>query len=70
MRKCKFKEWNHETKSYNEDIGWFHQWGSDFKEYESGPSNVTLGIIERDDGRVVAVHLENITFLDKPGEIR
>lgn len=46
--------------------GLFHQWGSDFEEFESGPANYTVAIIELDDGSVVTAQPDKVIFLDKP----
>ena len=43
----------------------FHQFGSDYIEFESWPGNITTAIVEWPDGTVESVVLEHIRFLDK-----
>lgn len=40
-------------------------WGCNYEEFESGPGNYTIAIIERADGTVEKVIPEWITFTDK-----
>jgi hypothetical protein len=78
MRKCKFniKEKieipNPETGRYkkfkwvdNWQYGVFHQWGVDYEEFETGPGNFSVGIIETVDGKVHMPFASDIVFLDK-----
>lgn len=63
MRKCVASvyqngAWVHVT-------GLFHQWGSGFEEFESGPANYTVAIIELDNGSVVTTSPDKVIFLDK-----
>lgn len=44
--------------------GLFHQWGNDFEEYESGPANYSVGIIELPDGHIVTAVPEKIQFVN------
>lgn len=44
--------------------GWFHGWAADFEEFEAGPGNVTLAIIEQEDGSVVTCQPDTVQFLD------
>lgn len=62
-----------EQRGWNtEPIGfaWFHQFGSNFEEFEDGPGNYTTAVIEWPDGSVETVQPEAIKFLDvvKPVE--
>jgi len=41
----------------------FHQFGTDFQEFEIGPAAYSTAIIELDDGRVLNLPCENIQFL-------
>lgn len=45
--------------------GFFHQWGSDFEEFEHGPANYSVAIIELDDGSIVMTPPDKVIFLDK-----
>ena len=45
--------------------GAFHQWGCQFEEFEAGPGNVTMAIVEYDDGEVKFIGVEDIKFLDR-----
>jgi len=44
--------------------GIFHGWGEDFEEFESGPGNFTVAIIELEDGSVETFVPKMIRFLD------
>lgn len=70
MRKVKCKiinyEYNAGVRNKRETIvhGIFHQWGVDYEEYENGPGNYSVGIVELEDGSVQRFIPENITFID------
>lgn len=42
--------------------GIFHQWGCDYKEFETGPGNYSTAIIEMPDGSIKNVPVELIIF--------
>ena len=63
MRKVKCKFWDKETKQYIVAEGLFHQWGCDYEEFENGPGNHTVGIVELLDGRIIRTEPPNIQFL-------
>ena len=44
--------------------GLFHQWGVNFEEFESGPANYTVAIVELDDGSVEMVPANLIKFIE------
>lgn len=48
--------------------GMFHQWASDFIEFETGPGNYTVALIELDDGRIVKGAADTVVFLDQTRE--
>ncbi|WP_312998282.1 hypothetical protein [Leclercia sp.] len=70
MRKveCKKISWeiNGSIRNKRESTieGLFHQWGSDFEEFETGPGNVTVAIVEFPDGTVETFPPHNIKFLN------
>ena len=41
----------------------FHQFGSDYEEFESGPGNFTVAIVEYADGQVDSVPVGLIQFV-------
>lgn len=45
--------------------GVFHQWGCAYTEFEAGPDNYTVGIIETPTGEVLEVLPERIKFTDR-----
>lgn len=68
MRKCKGKYTDYdekERKFVNREFedGIFHQWGADYEEFESGPGNYTVGIVELPDGRVIMPIARFIQFV-------
>ncbi|CAH5462713.1 TPA: hypothetical protein N0X70_001533 [Enterobacter roggenkampii] len=44
--------------------GLFHQWGSDFEEFETGPGNMTVAIVELPDGTVETFVPHLIKFIE------
>lgn len=42
----------------------FHQFGSNYEEFESGPGNFTTAVIEWPDGKIGNVPVEHIRFLE------
>ena len=67
MRRCK-AEVQKNRKMISVE-GMFHQWASDFVEFETGPGNYTVALIELDDGRIVKGAADTVVFLDKAQEI-
>ena len=68
MRQCKgqYTEYNQEKHRFENipfEEGLFHQWGNDYQEYEEGPGNFTVGIVELPDGRVVTPIARFIQFV-------
>ncbi len=64
MRKCKCAFWDRDTKSEIKTEGLFHCWGTDFVEFESGPGNYTIAIVELPGGRIVKSAPTDIRFLE------
>lgn len=69
MRKCKGKytEYDKDARKFVERefaVGLFHQWGNDYEEFESGPGNFTVAIVELPDGKIVTPAARDICFLD------
>lgn len=44
--------------------GVFHGWGCEYEEFETGPGNYTVAIVEQADGIVTLVHPSLIQFID------
>ena len=44
--------------------GKFHEWGSKFEEFDTGPGNYTVGIIELQSGQIVETEPSAIKFVD------
>lgn len=51
-------------KEREETQGFFHGWGQDYEEFEVGPGNYSVGIVELDDGCVRLVYAPLVEFLD------
>lgn len=47
-------------------ICYFHGWGQTYTEFESGPGNYTVGIVEDVNGKIHLINPEDIKFIDKP----
>ncbi|EPQ5777935.1 hypothetical protein I9216_001044 [Citrobacter koseri] len=58
-------EWNGgERKKVTDTFtGLFHEWGLEYEEFESGPGNYSVGIVELEDGKVATFPASNIKFL-------
>ncbi|MDR7940120.1 hypothetical protein RIU82_09215 [Enterobacter soli] len=44
--------------------GLFHQWGSDYEEFESGAGNMTIAIVEFPDGTIETFLPHLIKFIE------
>lgn len=49
----------------SDGIALFHEWGVSYEEFDAGPANFSVGIIEREDGKIELVSAEMIIFIDK-----
>ena len=49
---------------HNFEIGKFHQWGSNYEEFENGAGNYSVAIVELPDGTVVMPVADDICFLE------
>lgn len=68
MRKVKFKvrDLSPGAKQRWTDfinVGTFHCWGVSYEEFESGPGNFTVAIVEDGQGNVIEVLPSNIQFV-------
>lgn len=50
-----------ETEFKNE--GLFHEWGNAYEEFESGPGNFTVALVETPDGFISEVLPQHIKFV-------
>lgn len=67
MRKCLIKKWDSEKRGFESEFnteGVFHQWGVSFEEYESGPGNYTIALVELPNGEIESVLPRNIKFIE------
>jgi len=61
----KIKELKKGTNCWEDDYlhdGVFHQWGAAYEEFETGPGNYTVAIIEQPDGTITEVLPSNLKF--------
>lgn len=56
-----FMKTEHKVES---GLGWFHQWASEYEEFDTGAVNYPVAIVELDDGTVITPHATDIKFLD------
>jgi hypothetical protein len=67
MRRVKVfkREYNHRgtVEIVPDGEGLFHLWGVDFMEFESGPGNYTVAIVEREDGTIEKIDADLIQFI-------
>ncbi len=70
MRKVKIVEaqWNVKNREFDYietgECGYFHQFGVDFEEFESGPGNYTTAVVEMADGTIQNYPVTLIKFVD------
>ena len=67
MRKCKGKLLVCKNGKYEEEkfeLGFFHEWGVNYEEFESGAGNYSVAIVELPDGKIITPLAEDIQFLD------
>lgn len=66
MRRVRvFENYKKETVLFE---GYFHCFGMDHEEYESGPGNFSVAIVEKEDGNIEIHEAHLIQFLDKKRE--
>lgn len=73
MRKCKGRYSVYENGKWEErefEMGYFHQWGADYEEFESGPGNYSVAIVELPGGKIVTPVAQNIEFIDFISEVQ
>ena len=58
----KTSNYGHWEEDYNNE-GLFHQWANSYEEFESGPGNFTIALVEIEDGTIVEVLPCNIKFI-------
>lgn len=64
-RRVTFGLFSYQTKKVEyTEFGYFHSWGLDVEEYESGGVSFSAAIIEMKDGAVKLVQATNVKFLD------
>ena len=44
--------------------GVFHEWGTEYEEFEDGASQYSVAIVELPDGTIETIHPEYIKFLE------
>lgn len=56
--------WVDGSRVKSEEIinGVFHQWGSAYEEFDTGPGNYTVAIIELDDGSIKEFLPQHVRF--------
>lgn len=76
MRKVVFKEWIPQkiengrivpgTSCWSNEytgVGFFHQWAVMYEELRDGVGNITVALVELQDGRIVEVLPSNVRFV-------
>lgn len=63
MRKCKGRYYD--SGLFVEfELGYFHQWGCNYEEFENGAGNYSVAIVELPNGKVVTPLANDIEFLE------
>lgn len=47
------------------DLGYFHEWGCSYEEFETGAGNYSVAIVELPNGKIVTPSPNDIEFIDK-----
>ena len=67
MRKVTVSEYKKNDKGLLVKVetgkGLFHEWGINYDEFESGPGNYSIAIVEFEDGAIESVPVELIKFI-------
>ena len=62
MRRVKAIAWINQKNEWIEGV--FHGWSQNHEEFESGPGNFPVAIVEIASGKVHLCHAESVQFLD------
>lgn len=62
--------WDKENMCFTDGFGTFIQYSTNHVEYETGPGNYPVAIIEKDDGSVEAYDLAKIKFIKEINDER
>lgn len=71
LRECEFYKWiKPPTEKWRWESyptkGFFHCWSVHYEEFETGPGNYAVGIVEDEEGRVHVIHdPSKIKFIDR-----
>jgi len=57
----------HYPSEIQHEIASFHQFGTDYEEFENGPGPFPIAVIELPDGSVITPRADMIQFLDAAG---
>lgn len=63
MRKCKGRYYK-QGKYHDFEMGYFHRWGCNYEEFETGAGNYSTAIVELPSGEIVMPVADDIQFLD------
>lgn len=66
MRKVTYSFFDAGANDYLYRKGFFHCWGVEYEEFESGPGNYTVAIIETPEGNIVTAIPNRVEFETPP----
>ena len=65
MRKATGKYYTGNPGKYESVTGYFHQWAAQYEEFESGPGNRTVALIEDEQtGKIRECFPETVAFIE------
>ena len=67
MRKCKGRYYK-KGQYHDFEMGYFHQWGCNYEEFETGAGNYSVAIVELPNGEIVMPMADDIQFLNEVEE--
>lgn len=47
------------------EVGKFHQWGIEYEEFDTGPGNYTVAVVELFDGQVKTFPANDVKFIEE-----
>jgi len=64
MRKAQGLFWDDKKRDKRLVVGAFHMWAAKYEEFESGPGNYTMALIEDENGQIRECWPDTVKFLE------
>jgi hypothetical protein len=63
MRNVLAKYWDKEKREFVPTFGKFHQWAASYNEFEEGPGNFTVALVEDEKGQIRECDPSSVQFI-------